>query len=282
MKISNFIQANIRVWLNLTGRTIDFEKYPFLEGPIATSDTIGETFYQRLAEQEKLSVNHTNEGGLLQEFHKVIDTTSPHIEKLDPTITTFYEHTATYKMEVWNQWKAPISWFAKLLISLVSVEMKQLNIPTNALETSYGMSSDIIQLSDATNVKYACWLRKSVKSNKIVYAGFYSSVLLKENTHEYVKVVFPLPKGNVTVILKVLLLEDGSVKLVSDGKRFGGTGYYRLHQNKKGILKARMIPIKEIIHVFKDKEGVLRTDHFFKWWKFQFLQLHYKMTKKVM
>jgi hypothetical protein len=281
MKISNFIQASIQFWLNLTGRTVDFEKHPFLKGPMATTNTIGEDFYKQLAQQEQLSIHHTNHEGLLQKFHKVIDPNSPYFKKLDPAITEFYEHTATYNMEVWNQWKAPISWFAKILIRLVSVEMKQLNIPTNSLETSHGMSSAIIQLLDASNIKYACWLRKSVKSNKVVYAGFYSAVAVQENAPEYVKVVFPLPKGNVTVILKVVLLEDGSVKLISDGKRFGETGYYRLHQNKKGKVKARMIPIKEIIHVFRDEEGILRTDHFFKWWKFQFLQLHYKMTKKA-
>ena len=281
MKISNLIQASIQFWLNLTGRTVDFEKYPFLKGPIATTNTIGEDFYEQLAKQEQLSITHTNHEGLLQEFQKVIDINSSHFQKLDPAITEFYELTATYNMEVWNQWKSPISWFAKILIRLVSVEMKQLNIPTSSLETSLGMSSAIIQLSDATNIKYACWLRKSIKSNKVVYAGFYSSVRRQENAPEYVKVVFPLPKGNVTVLLKVVVLEDGSVKLISDGKRFGETGYYRLHQHKKGVVKARMIPIKEVIHVFQDKEGILRTDHFFKWWKFQFLQLHYKMTKKA-
>ncbi len=281
MRISNSIQACIQFWLNLTGRTVDFAKYPFLEGPMATSTTIGETFYQKLAEQEQLTTDHTNNGGLLQDFHKVLDPQSPFLQTLDPAITEFYEHTSTYNMEVWNQWKAPISWFAKLLIRLVSVEMKQLNIPINSLETSRGMSSTVIHLSDAKEiVKYACWLRKSVQSNKVVYAGFYSSVPTDNAAHEYVRVVFPLPKGNVTVVLKVILLEDGSVKLISDGKRFGQTGYYRLHKNKKGVVKARMIPIKEMIHVFTDEEGTLRTDHIFKWWKFQFLQLHYKMTRK--
>lgn len=281
MKISNSIQACIQFWLNLTGRTVDFAKHPFLEGPMATSSTIGEAFYQKLAEQEQLTTDHTDDGGLLQDFHKVLDPQSPFLQTLDPVITEFYEHTSTYNMEVWSQWKAPISWFAKLLIRLVSTEMKQLNIPISSLETSRGMSSTVIHLSDTKQtVKYACWLRKSVQSNKVVYAGFYSSVPTDNAPYEYVRVVFPLPKGNVTVVLKVVLQEDGSVKLISDGKRFGQTGYYRLHKNKKGIVKARMVPIKEIIHVFKDEEGILRTDHIFKWWKFQFLQLHYKMTLK--
>jgi hypothetical protein len=281
MKISNIIQYCIRFWLNLTGRKVDFIRYPFLEGPMADDTIIGEDFYPKLAAQEKLRIDYTTKGGLLQDFHSTVDKNSPFLDKLDPEIATFYEQTATYKMEVWTKWSAPISWFAKLLIRIVSVEMKQMNIPLNSLETSYGMSSSIIHLINTEGVvKYSCWLRKSVKSDKVVYAGFYSAITIDDTAHDYVRVVFPLPKGNVTVVLKVEILEDGSIKLISDGKRFGQSGYYRLHKNKKGIVKARMIPIKEIIHVFKDEEGVLRTDHFFMWWKMKFLQLHYKMNPK--
>ena len=281
MKISNIIQSCIQYWLNLTGKKVDFTKYPFLEGPIADTVIIGEDFYPKLAEQENLEIDHTTDGGLLQDFQKVLDKNDPFLNTLNPEIAEFYEHTSKYKMEVWAKWKAPISWFAKLLIRSVSVEMKQLNIPMDSLETSRGMSSEVIHLSTKEKkVKYACWLRKSVKTDKVVYAGFYSSIPTDNAAHEYVRVVFPLPKGNVTVILKVKIQEDGSVKLISDGKRFGQSGYYRMHKNKKGIVKARMIPIKEIIHVFKDEEGVLRTDHYFMWWKMKFLQLHYKMNLK--
>lgn len=276
--ISKFIQTLIQSWLTLTGKRVDFAAFPFLKGPMAGDEAIGEAFYHKLAEQEGLQISHAETGGLLGNFLEVLDPDHPFYDRLDPEIPVFYEQTATYSLEVWSQWKAPISWFAKLLIRIVSSEMKQLNMPLDPLETSYGMGSSVIHLSDEEgDIQYACWLRKSLKTQKVVYAGFYSGVQLGDHPHKHVRVVFPMPKGNVTVLLKVELLEDGSVRLVSDGKRFGETGYYRMHRTRKGVIKAQMMPIKEVIHVFRDPAQVLRTDHSFSFWKIPFLQLHYKI-----
>lgn len=281
MSVNKFIQLCIQGWLNLTGKTIDFTRYSFFKGPICTGEEIGEEFYHKLAEEENLKIKYSDKGGLLLNFHEVIDQTHLFSDKLNPEISKFYEQTSRYDMEVWSKWIAPISWMAKLLIRLMSVEMKQLNIPLNSLETSYGMESSVIHLlNEEGDIKYTCWLRKSIKSNKVVYAGFYSSFQLDDSPFKHIKVVFPLPKGNITVILKVDVQEDGSVQLISDGKRFGQSGYYRLHKNRHGVVKTRMIPIKETIHVFQDKQNVLRTDHYFRWWKIKFLQLHYKIIPK--
>ncbi len=282
MSISKFIQSCIHLWLNHTGRKLDLSHYPYLAGPIAGNEEIGEKFYSKLAERNGLKAVHSGNGGLLLNFRELIVQDHPFINRLNPEIPLFYEHSSRYTMEVWSQWRPPISWLAKLLIKLVSVEMKQLNIPLDSLETSYGMDSAIIHLLDDNGeIEYVCWLRKTNKSNKVVYAGFYSSIQLGNWPARHVKVVFPLPNGNVTVILRLKLLADGSIQLISDGKRFGHSGYYRLHRNRRGVVKARMIPIKEIIHVFEDQQQQLRTDHFFSWWGIRFLQLHYKITPKA-
>ncbi|MBO6515017.1 MAG: hypothetical protein JJ975_00520 [Bacteroidia bacterium] len=278
--MSRFIQWLIHFWLNLTGRKVDVERFPFLNGPMGISSEIGDQFYKEVADQEGLEVRE-EEGGLLTDFREVLDPTSPHYDTLIPEIARFYEQTSQYSLEVWTKWIPPVSWLAHIIIRIVSVEMKQLNIPIDELDTSYGMTSKVIRLVEKNGtVRYTCWLRKSNKSDRVVYAGFYSGFQLEETSHKYVRVVFPLPKGNVTVVLRVELLPDGSVDLVSRGRGFGGIGYYRLHKNKRGILKARMIPIKESIHVFKDEEGTLRTDHIFSWWKRKFLHLHYKIIPR--
>jgi hypothetical protein len=281
MWFSNFVQSIIHVWLNVTGKTVDFDRFPFLKGPMSDSVIIGQGYYESLAEKEGLDLTKPATGGLLTDFDKVIDAKDPNYSNLFPARSEFYEQTAKYKMEVWPKWNAPVSWFAKALIKLLSGNMQQLNIPMNAMETSYGMGSEVIHLSDTEGVKYACWFRKSIQSGKVVYPGFYSSCAIDGlGGPEHVRVVFPLPQGNVTVILKVEIQGDGSVKLVSYGRKFGGSGYYRLHRNSKGVVKSRMMPIKELIHVFPDNEGILRTDHFFKFLGLAFLQLHYKMMPK--
>jgi hypothetical protein len=94
---------------------------------------------------------------------------------------------------------------------------------------------------------------------------------------DFVKVVFPLPKGNVTVILKAEVQQDGSMKLLSDGKKIGESGYYRLQRAGDKQLRVKFIPLKEVIHVYEDDYGVMRTDHSFRFWGIKFLELHYKI-----
>ncbi|MEM9023773.1 MAG: hypothetical protein AAGB22_08520, partial [Bacteroidota bacterium] len=144
--LSAFIMACIQRWVATSGRTVDFQQYPYLRGPMADSKVIGDRFYETVAQQEGLRIERPEAGGLLANFRAVLDPGNPNYGGVDPGVTDFYEHTTRYKLDVWSQWYAPISWAAKLLIRMVSTDMQQLNIPMDPLETSYGMSSDIIQL----------------------------------------------------------------------------------------------------------------------------------------
>jgi hypothetical protein len=275
----NFLRWCINTWLNVTGKSISLAENPWLRGPISEGNVIGEDFYSRFAQSENLKLEVPQNGGLLPKFSVVtVDSEIPD-SRLQSAVRDFYEQTVRYKMDVWGQWSLPISFFAKILIRSVSKKMNQLNIPLSPLETSLGMSSEVIQLKDPNTgeVRYTCWLRKTLKSNKVVYAGFYTHCITPKGT--FVKVVFPLPKGNVTVLLKANVQADGSVKLISAGKGIGDAGYYRVLNIDKEKVKVRYIPLKESIHVFEDKEGTLRTDHEFRFWGMKFLHLHYKMNK---
>jgi hypothetical protein len=184
-------------------------------------------------------------------------------------------------MEVWSEWYGTASIFAKLLIKYLSRKMNQLNIPLSALETSRGMSSEVIRLvGNDRQVAYTCWLRKSVKSERVVYAGFYTTCYIPELKRHFVKTVFPLPNGNATVVLRAEVQDDGSLKLISAGSKVGEDGYYRVRYSTADKAKARYIPIKEEIHVYRDGEGCLRTDHRFRFWGMRLLHLHYKITEK--
>lgn len=166
--------------------------------------------------------------------------------------------------------------FTHVLIRTVSSGIDQLNIPLSPLETSRGMSNEVIGLVDKEkNQLMACWLRKTVLTKKVVYAGFYSIVKISDKP--FIRVVFPLPKGSATVLLRVEVQEDGSVKLISDGKKPGGAGYYRVKVMSNDKIRYKFIPLKELIHVYTDENNVLRTDHVFWYWGMKFLQLHYKM-----
>jgi hypothetical protein len=257
------------------------------------------------------------DAGLLQDFDSL---RSAHFapEKVHPAVRDFYESTARYTLDAWVQWGGPISPLARLMITSISRNIEQLNLPLTPLTTSRGMSSEIIGFlrtpsqpnpaiststaSSADAIRsvqakepeptrsfvYAGWLRKNNATGEIIYAGFYTTCLPPDYKGRCVKVVFPLPQGSATVILKPLNGPDGSLKLVSRGRKFGGPGYYRIHKVSSRRLRVKHVPIEETIHVYfaKDKDkapaqsGVLHTVHHFKFWGLKFLTLHYRMALK--
>jgi hypothetical protein len=277
--IGGILQWLINTWLYLTGKKMSLVKESWLNGPIGSSKTIGDTYYKEFAMLEDLSYTKSANGGLLKDFNLVLNPKDENYAKLNKRVKDFYENTSKYKLEVWSEWYGIMSIFAKILIRTASKRMNQLNIPLSPLATSKGMSSEIIELQDKQTglTKYTCWLRKLTKTNEVVYAGFYTSCLTPALEYQCVKVVFPMPKGNVTVILRVEIQTDGSVKLISDGRYKNGPGYYRMQSVNKEFRKIKKIPLQESIHVYEDEDGTLRTDHLFYFFKIKLLHLHYKI-----
>jgi len=258
--------------MRVTGRKVSLAEHPWLDGPVG-GNYIGELFYQDYAKEKGYTASTPPNGGLMKDFSVLGSKEHP---QLSEKVVDFYEHTSNYKMEVWTQSYYPVKLFAKLLISTISREINQLNVPLDPMETSRGMSSDVIRLSDASGEqKIVCWLRKVAAGNRVVYSGFYAPILI--HNKPFVRVVFPLPNGSVLVVLRPEFLADGSFRLVSDYGAFGEAGYYRVQRSKPGFVKVRMIPLKEIIHVFEDGQGVLRTNHEFWFLGIRFLKLHYKL-----
>lgn len=275
--IGQLLQWIINAWVSVTGKVCGYDAYPWLRGPIADTDKIGDDYYNSFAASKGYRVDDTHEGGLLKDFGEVLNSDG---DKLNARIRHFYEHTVQYKLEVWSQWYPPISFFARILIRTISTKMDQMNIPLEPLETSRGMTNAVIHIVNPADGKlqYACWLRKSILSGRVVYAGFYSACEIAGS--KYVRVIFPLPKGNVTVLLKTEMQADGSVKLLSHGKGIGDAGYYRVRKHGEDAVKVKYIPLKESIHVFEDNEAVLRTDHIFWFLGMKMLHLHYKIIPR--
>jgi len=267
----------INTWIGTTGKVRSYKTFPWLYGPISEKPEIGADFYNVFASRENLSVVTSPDAGLIEDFTALIADDDPNKARLHPRVRHFYEHTKQYKLEVWSQWYRPMSLFARILIGSLSRDMDQLNIPLKPMETSRGMSNDVLQLRDGDGMlRYACWLRKSMLSGKVVYAGFYSGI--EAEGRKYVRVIFPLPDGNITVVLSVHVQDDGSVKLLSGGRSEDIAGYYRVRKRDKDSVKLKKIPLRESIHVYEDGEGVLRTDHKFWFLGVRMLHLHYRIN----
>lgn len=269
-------------WVRFTGQLVNLETNSWLIGQIGDTDQIGENYFEKLAQNShfKLHVNSTGAGLMKDFFALKSDDFSP--ENIHPQIRDFYEQTTKYKLDVWSQWSGAFKPFGWLTTKIFSKRLQQLNLPISPLETSRGITSDIIQLADEAGVIIGTgWLRKMVENSSVIYAGIYSICQPPKYSGKCVKVVFPLPNGNATVILKPEQNADGSLNLISSGNGFGEPGFYFLVKKNDSEAWVKYLPaMKENIHVYVDKDGDLRTEHVLKLWGAVFLRLHYRMQKR--
>lgn len=262
----------------LFGRRIRASDYPWLDGPTGPR-RIGADFHRSVAEASGYSVRQGDDLGLLPSF-AALDGTLFDSSAIQPAVRDFYQHTRRYHLDVWSQW-SPLFWiFGWMLITFVSRRMEQLNFPMYPLETARGMSSEVEQLVDSFgHVVYASWLRRNLDSGRVIYSGFYTTCA-PPGHGPCVKVVFPVAGGSATVLLRPEVQADGSLKLISAGRRFGDPGFYRITDSGGGRRRVWYVRgFTEIFHVYAEPDGTVRTDHFLRWWGLPVLHLHYHITR---
>jgi hypothetical protein len=277
-------ESGIRLWLRLFGRPAARSEHRWLDNPIGPRGRIGEALYDSLAEQEGLEVRRAPDGaGLIADFGALRgDEFDP--DTVDNRIRHFYEHSSTYQLDAWSETSLFTRIFLWFLVTFVSRRIDQLNFPTSSMDTSRGVTSDVIQLVDPASgeVVRTGWLRKAAGSGRVIYAGFYSVERPGAHPSPCVQVSFPLPLGHSTVFLRPEAQADGSLKLISAGKKFGDPGYYRVLDEGSATLKVRHLrSLQERFHVYVDERGDLRTDHSVRFMGLAVLRLHYKMSPRV-
>jgi hypothetical protein len=271
-----------QLWVKTTGRKIDPKEYSWLMGPVGDTKIIQDRFIYELAERQQLEV-HLNQPdfGLLE---RMDDLGFSKEEKsiLNPQVADYYENTSNYNFEVWSEWKGIFRPFGKLLHIVFSKRLQQLNLPLSSMDTSKGLKSEIIKLKTDTGItKWTIWYRIIKSSNNVIYSGVYTTCQNPNYENPLLKVVFPLPNRNASVIMTKKVEKDGSLVLCSDGKKFGQNGFYFTLTNHKGDHWARFVgSMHEWIRVYEDDEKILRADHNLNFYGMRFLDLHYKMIKK--
>lgn len=276
--LGNVLERAIQRWVSTTGRKVYAEDTSWLSGPVGKG-RIGAEFYEEYGREAGLKiVTDDPDAGLLPEFDVL---TGGGFDPLlvRPEIRDFYERTARYGLDVRPQWSRLFRYPPKTLIYLVSRDIQQLNLPASS--GAAGMSSELIRLAHPRTgvIPFTGWLRRSSANGAVIYAGFYTACELPGRGGRYVKVVFPLPEGSATVLLRPENRPGGSLALVSAGDGFGDAGYYRVHRDPDGSLRVGYMPVKEEIHVFVDHTGKLRTYHTLSLWKARFLTLRYEISQ---
>jgi hypothetical protein len=275
-------------WVQWTGRAIDLHQDAWLDGPVGKPTGIGKEYFDELAQEQGLAVRRNSpDSGLIESFallaSSTFDPTAVH-----PVVADFYEHTSTYDLDAWGEWCGLFRPFGWLLAFIFSRRLQQLNVPLSSLDTSRGITSDIVQLMDKNTdeVRYTAWVRQMIGTGNVLYAGSYSVCRVPGYDSPCIKVVFPLPNGSAIVIMKPELHDDGSFSVVSSGERFGDPGFYFLVHNASGRVSARYLrAMRESIRVYAaedaDHDATVRADHTLKLWGIIFLRLHYRLRKKT-
>lgn len=262
-----------QLWVIATGRRVDLTVTSWLEGPVGSTRSIGPDFFHTFAKIKGLILRPGK--GLIRDFSTVSSQPANAVHE-------FYENTSEYELEAWSEWCNFFKPFGQLLALIFSRRLQQLNVPLSPLEASRGVSSSVFELVDERGtVRYTAWLRQLQGTGNVLYAGSYSVCAgLPNYTGACIKVVFPLPNGNATVIMYPQDHPDGTFSVTSAGKFFGDPGFYfTVHHD--GKVWARYVgSMQETITVYESGRNEVRADHVLKFWGARFLRLHYRLRKK--
>ena len=269
-------------WVILWGRKINPNDYPWLIAPFGELNGIGEEFMYQLAKKEDLVVaRNSTSKGLLSSIHE-LNLTDHQLENLSKKVIDFYEAPADYDLEFNVKWNPYFSFFGYLVNRLFSQRINQLNIPTKNIVQSEDLVSEIITLNHPQNNKtiYTIWLRKFKNSGKVIYSGIYGTCTLPSGK-TCIKAVFPLPKGNATVIMKPCVGLENELILDSNGKQFGDAGFYFLLNDAKHNYWAQFISSFTDQLIVKEKDNHLQAIQTLKLWRCKVSQFTYRIQKKT-
>jgi hypothetical protein len=271
------IQFLFRAIPRVLGRRIS-QADDWLWGPTG-KEAIGAAFFASLAHDQGLTlVADDKEAGLLADFG-ALQREAFDPARVDPRIRDFYEHTARYRLAVEAHWSPlfhPLGW---LLVGAVSRRIAQLNFPLGEREAAQGVTSQIIRFCDPVTKETVLggWLRTHAATGHPMYVGLYGIAHPPGEAGPCVRVVFPLPFGSSTVLLRPSVGEDASFHLNSNGWRFGQAGYYRIH-DAAGVRRARyVLALREHFHLWVNSDGTVHTDHEVRFFRLLILRLRYAL-----
>jgi len=274
----SFVDLVTQLWVRVTGRTVELEQHPWLEGPVGDTDVIGERFFHRWAERQGFTLDGESAvRGLLPDL-RCLDGPRFESAQLNDQVASFYRETSRYSFDVTPEWKGGLRLFARLVARLFSKRLRQLNVPLSAAEVSGGASSEVFSVQQGERHLFTAWIRTLRTTGNTLYAGAYSTATIPGHANPCIKVVFPLPNGSAIVIMRPDMQEDGSLVLRSEGKRFGDPGFYfYVRKDPAGGVARYVRALQETIHVYPGEGRQVLAEHTLSFWGHRFLSQKYRM-----
>ena len=265
-------------WVILRGEPFNPDEFSWLYGPFGKVNEFGEDFILQLAERENLLIERNASSQGILESIDFFSFTETDLEKLSKKVVDFYENTSEYDLSLTVKWNPFFKFFGILLNRFFSDRINQLNVPLKADQNIKPLKSEIVTLSDPTThqIKYTVWLRTSEK--KIMYSGIYGTCKLPSGKN-CIKVIFPLPQGNATVIMIPKIGENGALILESSGKKIGDAGFYFLLKDSKNIHWTKFISsFRDRLIIYEDNDKIYAKQVLTLWkqtvLKFNYIIIH--------
>lgn len=268
-------------WVILSGRTFDPHNQKWLKGPYGGLHGIGEEFFEELATNEHLLLMRNDpSSGLLTSIDE-LNLTEDELKLISDEVIEFYERTAQFKFAFKIHWNFGFKIFGGLVNVLFSRRIRQLYLPTKKVRGYQSLKSEIITLLDKDTKlkKHTIWYRTMESTGQAIFSGVYGTCTLPSGK-KCVRAVFPLPNGNATVILEPIVLDDGSLRLVSSGKKFGDPGFYFLLKDSKGHHHAKYIRSFRDTLTISSKGTSISAEQHLTLWKRQVLCMNYSIDRK--
>ncbi len=268
-------------WVIIRGRKIDPTNYQWLLGPFGSIGGVGEAFIYELAEKEGLIVKRNSEAtGLIPSIQN-LNLLESELSKLSPAVIDFYQNTSDYELSISVKWNPFFRFFGTLVGRLFSNRINQLNLPTQNLNLSESITSELITLADPISNErvHTIWFRTLESTGQVVYSGVYGTCELPSG-QTCIKAVFPLPNGNATVLMSPSVGESGELILESLGQSFGDAGFYFLLVDSKGTLWSQYIkPFRDRL-IVNEEGGEIFAEQILTLWHRRVLVFRYCITPK--
>lgn len=268
-------------WVIIRGRKIDPKDCQWLMGPLGNLNGIGEEFVHQLAEKENLVIERNVQPQGLVLSMDMLELSEEEQLVLSQKVIEFYENTMTFNMRFSVKWNPFFRFFSVLVNRFFSNRIKQLCIPSKDIKSAEPIKSEIIRLLDpeSNQVKYTVWLRTFISSNQVIYSGVYEICKLPSGKN-CIKAVFPLPKGNATVIMSPSVGANGELILDSSGKKFGDAGFYFLLNDSKGNHWAQFVRSFRDRLTVSEENNCLSVEQVLTLWHQKVAKFNYKIEQE--
>lgn len=212
----------------------------------------------------------------------MLNLSGDELSSLSQKVIGFYENTANYNLSFTVKWNPLFKGFGILVNKLFSNRINQLNIPTKNIKDTESINSEIITLSDpvSNQVKYTIWLRTIKSSGQVIYSGCYGTCKLPSGK-TCIKAVFPLPKGNATVIMSPGVGTSGELILDSSGQKFGDAGFYFLLNDSKGNYWSQFISSFRDRLIIGTENDHISAEQTLTLWHQRVVKFNYKIKPKT-